>query len=165
MLFSTELTAGEHCGRECPPCNSGEGRPNCKKRSVLYESRCIICNPDTKPSNQQEHDHPTSRDGIYYGETSRSLHERIREHVADAKDFKEGSHMVKHWMLHHPSEVEQPPFQFTIISSYRDCLSRQIGEAMKILFSKDKLLNSKNEYLANNISRVMVDEDKYEKKI
>ena len=67
-------------------------------------------------------------------------------------------------MIHHPSEVEQPPFKFTIISTYRDCLSRQIGEAMKILFTKDKLLNSKNEYLANNISRVMVDEDKYEKK-
>ena len=166
MLFSTELADGEHCGRECPPCNSGEGRPNCKKRSVLYESRCTICNPESKPSHQQEgeHEQPPSREGIYFGETSRSLHERSLEHVADAKEFKEGSHMVKHWMIHHPSEVKQPPFKFTIISMFRDCLSRQIGEAMRILFSKDKLLNSMNEYLSNNINRVVEDEDKYEKK-
>ena len=72
--------------------------------------------------------------------------------------------MVKHWMESHPFSVEQPGFKFTIIGAFKDCLSRQVAEAMKIYYSTDNLLNSKNEYLSNNISRVTVDIDKYERK-
>ena len=39
-----------------------------------------------------------------------------------------------------------------------------MSEAMRILYSKDQLLNSKNEYLSNNIARVTVDQDKFERK-
>jgi hypothetical protein len=39
--------------------------------------------------------------------------------------------------------------------TYRDCLSRQVEEAIRIHYSKDTLLNSKNEYGSNVLARVM----------
>ena len=44
-------------------------------------------------------------------------------------------------------------------------MSRQVGEAMRIYFSKDKLLNSKNEYLQNCITRVVVQEETWETRV
>ena len=166
MLFSTDLAGGEHCGREdCHPCRRDEKRPNCKQRSILYELKCLLCNPVCdKPSNPRGDNPPQSRQGIYYGESSRSLHERTLEHIKDAKNFDEGSHIVKHWMITHPTAMERPTFQFSIVSSYRDCLSRQVGEAMRILYTRDQILNSKNEYLSNNITRITVDGDKLERR-
>ena len=42
------------------------------------------------------------RDGVYIGETSRSLNECAVEHVRDADSFSHKSHIVKHWMASHP---------------------------------------------------------------
>ena len=55
-------------------------------------------------------------------------------------------------------------WQDRIVQQYRDCLSRQVGEAMHILFSKYKLLNSKNEYVQNCISRITVSEQVWKRK-
>ena len=72
------------------------------------------------------------------------------------------SHITKHWMNSHPSLPSPPKMEFTISSMFRDCLSRQIGEALKINFSKDILLNSKAEYLSNSVSRLTIKEDAWE---
>ena len=53
---------------------------------------------------------------------------------------------------------------FSITSRYRDCLSRQIGEALRINYSKDIILNSKGEYLSNTISRLSIEEDAWERR-
>ena len=98
------------------------------------------------------------------GETSRSLHERAIEHHNDAKSFSQKSHQVKHCMLSHPCEPIQPPFSIKILKRYRDCLSRQIGEALQIFYSNDHLLNSKSEYVQNCISRIAVSEETWERK-
>ena len=105
-----------------------------------------------------------SREGIYFGETSRSLFERVQEHHKDAEDFSAGSHIIKHWMTDHPDMVEKPHFKFSIIGIFKDCLSRQVAEAMRILHTTDKILNSKNEYLDNNIPRICVDESKLDRR-
>ena len=57
-----------------------------------------------------------------------------------------------------------PKFTFTILKSFKDCLSRQVAEAIMIHYSGDELLNSKNEYNANHLSRVVVEEDAFERK-
>jgi hypothetical protein len=57
-----------------------------------------------------------------------------------------------------------PKFKFTILTTFKDCLSRQVAGAIKIHYSGDQLLNSKNEYNANHLSRVIVEEDAFEKK-
>ena len=47
--FSLELGKGKHCGREYPPCTTnGDKRENCRKRNIMYETYCRICNPETK---------------------------------------------------------------------------------------------------------------------
>ena len=53
---------------------------------------------------------------------------------------------------------------FKITSMFRDCLSHQIGEALRINHSRDRILNSKNEYIQNCISRITVQEDMLERK-
>ena len=166
--FDKDLGKGLHCGRTpCPPCDSTDKRQKCRSRNLVYESSCRICNP---LSSQQEHysqlgssqNKPT--DGIYIDETSRSLHERAVEHVRDAESFSAKSHIVKHWMTSHPEQDTPPIMDFKITSMYKDCLSRQIGEALKINFSKDNILNSKGEYLSNCISRLTVEEDAWERR-
>ena len=42
---------------------------------------------------------------------------------------------------------------------YKDCLSRQISEALMINNSPDVLLNSKGEYGHNSVTRLVVQED------
>ena len=56
------------------------------------------------------------------------------------------------------------PFTFTILNSFKDRLSRQVAEAIEILYSKDELLNSKNEYNNNHLARVIVEEDAFKRK-
>ena len=90
--------------------------------------------------------------------------ERAGEHREDAVKFREKSHIVKHWMTDHPEENKAPPFTFKVMKIYKDCLSRQVGEAIAILLSKDHLLNSKNEYLTNCIHRITVDEDLFDRR-
>ena len=49
ILSNTNPWAGSRCERkECIPCGqAGGGRlNNCKKRGVLYESHCKVCNPE-----------------------------------------------------------------------------------------------------------------------
>ena len=175
-MFSTDLAKGSHCGSQsCQPCGRiTENRENCKRRNIVYESICEICNQG-KTSNLEEADQErtgdttttksTSRKGVYIGETSRTLHERANEHFRDARDFSEKSHMVKHWLSSHQEDKEVPGFRFRITGTFKDCLSRQINEAMKIFLSEDEMLNSKNEYLANCLTRVQVSEDRFERKM
>ena len=164
LMFNTDLAVGLECGREdCQPCGSiPERRPNCKAQSILYESKCVECNPDKLSS--QEECKKTGRKGIYVGESSRSLYERSKEHLKNAEDFSKGSHIVKHWMSEHPDSSKSPVFSFRIIGRYRDCLTRQVAEALRIMYTTDQILNSKNEYMANCLTRLCVEEDNYEKK-
>ena len=186
-LFSTDLARDLPCGRDqCWPCQtSKEGQQKkCKARSVLYETSCCICNPDVEmkqPSIREEEDDndpkvgkhdvadpspsPMGRVGIYLGETSRSLHERAKEHVNDAKTVHAKSHIVKHWLESHPDLNDPPTFRFQVKRCFKDCLTRQLSEAISINRSKDMLLNSKNEYVTNCISRITVQEGAVEKKL
>ena len=54
--------------------------------------------------------------------------------------------------------------EFSIEARFKDCLSRQIGEALKMNFSKDVLLNSKGEYLSNTVSRLTIQKDAGERR-
>ena len=146
------------CGRQA------EERRNCRKQSLVYESRCALCNPKKNSNHQEDNKEVVARKGIYIGETSRTLHQRANEHYRDAKDLSEKSHILKHWMSSHEEEKEAPNFIFRILGTFRDCLSRQVNEAIRIHYSKDLLLNSKNEYAANGLTRLTIDENKVERK-
>ena len=157
-VFSLDLSKNQPCGRnmeKCRSCNSpGETVENCRARCVTYESRCILCNPEKqRVSNPlEEKVQPEQpRDGIYIGESSRSIAERTNEHFNDAESFAKKSHVIKHWIKSHPELNTAPPFKVKKLRQYKDCLSRQVGEAIAILLSRDNLLKSKNEYIKNCI--------------
>ena len=84
------------------------------------------------------------RVGIYFGKSIRTLYERSCEHVQDEEKFKESSHIKKHWMKYHLKDDSRPPFSFKVLDSFKDCLSRQVAEAIRIHYAKKELLNSKN---------------------
>ena len=175
--FDKNLGKGLHCGRPaCPPCDNPGKREDCKSKNLVYESRCFICNPEPSQERYGSADAQPAgtsgisgcsdipREGIYIGETSRSLHERALEHIRDAKAFSHKSHIVQHWMTSHPSLPSPPRMNFSITAQYRDCLSRQIGEALRINYTKDNILNSKSEYMSNTVSRLTIEEDAWERK-
>ena len=96
--FDKDLGKGPHCRRvPCPPCDSSDKRENCRSKNIVYESKCRVCNPVS--SQGEDSGHPSNknsspREGIYIGETSRSLHERAVEHVRDVENFSAKSHML-----------------------------------------------------------------------
>ena len=83
--FSTKLGGGEACGRGgCYICKQDDdSRLNCFTRSTVYESSCLLYHPggnkDKKGSKMVE-----QGGGLYIGETSRSLYERVGEHFEAA---------------------------------------------------------------------------------
>ena len=86
------------------------------------------------------------------------------EHIGEAEDFSVKSHVVKHWRLAHPDDIDMPVMRFKITGMFKDALSRQVREAMSIYYCKDDILNSKSEYINNCISRVTIPESDWEKK-
>ena len=116
------------CGREdCYPCSQGgEKLQDCKKRNILYESSCEVCNPEEEVRARKSQK-LSGREGVYVGESRRSLYERAGEHIADARSMNEDSHMVKHWATSHPEMETAPNFKIKIIVSFQDSLTRQIS--------------------------------------
>ena len=119
-----------------------KGPSRCKRKSVVYTSCCQVCKQLGSP------------DGTYVGETGRTLFERAGEHLEDAANKKESSHIYKHWALNHPDLPTQPEFCFTVIKTHKTPLDRQVHEAVKI--AADGSLNSKCEFRQNHIKRLSV---------
>ena len=67
-------------------------------------------------------------------------------------------------MLSHTDLPSPPKMEFSITARYKDCLSRQIGEALRISYTKDIILNSKGAYMNNTVSRLTIEEDAWERK-
>ena len=54
--------------------------------------------------------------------------------------------------------------EFRVTAMFKDSLSRQVAEALRINYSRDELLNSKGEYMGNSIIRLVVEEEAWERK-
>ena len=77
--------------------------------------------------------------GIYVGESARSMYERGREHEKDKEDRLVESHQIKHWQLDHPELEDPPKFHFKIVSTFKDPLTRQLAESVRIVSSASRL--------------------------
>ena len=171
-MFEKDLASGQICGREnCGTCQQGDDRPQkCFTRNVLYESCCQKCasdHPPKKPSPMEElNGADLYQQGVYVGETSRSLFERVWEHQRDRGNREEDSHMIKHWREEHPDMEEPPQFHFKLVSRFRDCLTRQVAEAVRIHRRSSMVLNSKTEYSRCHIPRLVTEvrEEELEKR-
>ena len=87
LLPSTNPWGPSDCTRQdCVPCRQGdESRIDCRRRNILYENRCELCNPGGKDGKEKDEKKTCLKDGkgIYVSESSRSFFERAKEHEAD----------------------------------------------------------------------------------
>ena len=169
LLPYTNPWGGQHCGRpSCYTCGQGGERlQNCKQRNIMYESTCEVCNPEEEPKDDDKTKKLTKYEkfkeqtGVYVGETSRSIFERAEEHRRDAESRLEESHMFKHWQVSHKELPDAPKFRIKVVASFRDPLSRQLSEAVRIELRGDGVLNSKAEYSRSRIPRLKIDKDEW----
>lgn len=92
----------------------------------MYSTRCKICKTEGK-------------DTRYIGETSRSLYERLAEHVHDAWNKKDLSHMRTHLVTEHQMDVEPKDtaelaraYEVHIEKGHKTAMARQVHEAITI---------------------------------
>ena len=108
---------------DCKVCQEegAHDNPKCDRRSVLYQNQCMRCLDDGKET-------------VYYGETSRTLRERYKEHIDQRNETD--SHMRIHEDLDHEGEVCR--FQVKMLRTYRSPIERQISEAVKLKLAINK---------------------------
>ena len=85
----------------------------CTASFVVYEIKCLLCN------------------GIYIGSTTRTLHQRAKEHIAAARKYDKTSAVGYHYMTQHGTD--QPKLEFRIARrTEKDELRLRIEEAIII---------------------------------
>ena len=116
---------------DCLPCTDvrGEGC-KCRGCGINYQVECQLC-PDGERS-------------VYIGESSRNLFTRSKEHLARYRSGKLTSFIVKHQNTAH--QGEEAKFKAKVMTSNRDCLTRQVTEAVHIRRCQVPVLNSKTEW-------------------
>ena len=133
--------------KACPIC-SGNNFQNiqCSTNNIGYRWICDTC----KHRNI---------DKIYEGETSRSGRIRSKEHIAAMRNKKCDSVLYKHKLLEHKYENVQ--YKFEITQKFKDALTRQANEAVRINSrNNSELLNSKSEFNHPPVARVIVEKSK-----
>ena len=101
---------------------------------------------------------------MYVGESSRSIYERSKEHVAGRVIQDEDNHQIKHWLSSHEDLLAPPEFKFTIIKTFQDPLTRQLSEAVRIERRGEEILNSKSEFSRCRVPRLRVDMEGWKEK-
>ena len=96
---------------------------------------------------------------VYEGETGRSARTRGAEHLNELKKKKEKGVLYKHKMAEH--QQENVRFQMSIAKKFKDALTRQANEAIRI-YSRPaaESLNSKSEFNHPPHARVVVEKKK-----
>ena len=95
---------------------------------------------------------PVGNISVYIGESSRNQYTRSREHLARYREGQSTSFMVKH--QEHAHEGEEAGFKAKVTASTRDCLTRQVREAVLIRRSQVEVLNGKTEWHQPALFRV-----------
>jgi L-lactate utilization protein LutC len=72
---------------------------------------------------------------VYEGETGRSARTRGAEHLKELEKKKEKSVLFKHKMSEHKTEIVK--FQMEITQKFKDALTRQANEAVRIFSRPD----------------------------
>ena len=138
----------------CPLCfqstfvdaSSEEVKVSCNTNNVGYRWVCVTCQENNTVK-------------VYEGETARSARIRGAEHLKQLQGKSEDSVLYKHTITFHQNE--NPKFKMEITGQFKDALTRQANEAVRISsHSCSEILNSKSEFNRPPIARVMVDRNK-----
>ena len=125
--------------QDCLPCKDGRGAGgDCEGGGVNYELECQLCPDDSK--------------SVYIGESSRNLFTRSKEHLGKYRQGINTSFIRKHQESDHMGQ--EPVYKAKVTARTRDCLSRQVREAVLIRRSDRTILNGKSEWHQPALYRV-----------
>jgi hypothetical protein len=117
--------------RRCVACRNDRGSGgNCRGSNINYEMECQLCPPNQKAK--------------YIGESSRNLFTRGQEHESRYRNRNRGSFMLKHQEMEHNGA--EGVYTAKVTGSDRDCLTRQVREAVRIRRCQVPVLNGKSEW-------------------
>ena len=96
----------------------------------------------------------------YVGETGKNAYTKSKQHMGGLKRKSEDSAFYKHWRNCHETPCEEKSvrlenYEFKVDKSYQDPISRQINEMVRISNFQGTLLNSKSEWNAPPIIRII----------
>ena len=115
----------------CIACRHGRGDGgDCTRSNITYEVECQQC-PDGEKSK-------------YTGESSRNLFTRGIEHENNYQNRSHKSFMLKHQERMHQGAAGH--YTAKVTGSAKDCLTRQVMEAVKIRRCQVPVLNAKTEW-------------------
>ena len=132
-LFSSNPWAKDGCGRnDCFPCKPGAGEGGiCRRENLTYVMTCGTCSVNGVRK-------------VYWGETSRTLYQRGKEHWSAYLSESDKSALHKHCLLDHPQI--SPDWKIKVYNYHQRPLRRQIEEGVLINNALEgELLNSKSE--------------------
>ena len=86
---------------------------------IIYQIDCAVCGED------------------YVGETVRELEDRVREHLATARQLQVNEPWGKHWRRHRDQEVAFKNVQ--VLAGAKDIVDRKIRESVEIRHRKPKV--------------------------
>ena len=121
-----------------PAKKAGGQGGDCEGGGINYEIECQLCDDGDK--------------SVYIGESSRNLYTRCKEHLQRYREGGERSFMAKHQNKEHRGQ--EPSYRARVTDKTRDCLSRQVREAVLIRRSNMKILNGKSEWHQPALFRV-----------
>ena len=129
----------------CPVCD-GSGI-TCRNEGVGYRGVCSECRSQNVES-------------VYIGETGKNAYTRGRQHMQGLKGKSENNAFYKHWKNFHEKPSEDPSrrlnnFEIRVEKSYQDPITRQINEMVRMKNFQGTLLNSKSEWNAPPMVRIV----------
>ena len=117
---------------DCLACKHGRGKGGeCRRNNVGYALTCDLCGYEKV---------------CYDGETGQNVYTRGLKHMANYRGKVADSPLWKHAQLMHNGSPELS-FSMKVVKSFRDPLTRQVNEAVRIANCEAELqLNSKTEW-------------------
>ena len=155
MLCAKNPFKKEKCEQKtCPLCaksqfvevSEEEVKVTCNTNNVGKRWVCITCQENKTVK-------------VYEGETGRSARLRGAEHLKQLVNKSEKSVLFKHKMTAHNNEHVK--FKMEITGTFKDALSRQANEGVRISSRPaHELLNSKSEFNHPPTARIIVEKKK-----
>ena len=115
----------------CLPCRAGKGvGGNCRSCGINYQVECQLCPPEHR--------------SVYHGEMARNLLTRGIEHEANYRLRQPKSFMLRHQEEKHN---DAPGSNVAKVTGFaRECVTRQVREAVLIRRCQEPTLNGKSEW-------------------
>jgi hypothetical protein len=134
---------------DCVVCD-GNG-VKCREEGIGYRGVCKECRKQNIRSE-------------YIGETGKNAYTRAKQHMGGLKKKSEENAFYKHWHNLHETPLEKESarlenFEIRLEKSFKDPMSRQINEMVRITNFHGTLLNSKSEWNAPPIIRIIAENE------